>query len=58
MICYGNYETKIDYNNIYSTVRTIITNKEALQNKWKDIPEYIENVIVDGKIYKNDKDKF
>jgi hypothetical protein len=58
MICYGNEKIKIEYNNIYSTVRTIITNKSAINNKWNEIPEYIENVIIENRIYKNNKDKF
>jgi len=58
MICYGNEKIKIEYNNIYSTVRTIITNKSAINNKWDEIPEYIENVIIENRIYKNNKDKF
>ncbi len=58
MICYGNDKIKIEYNNIYTSVRTIITNKEAINNKWNEIPEYIENVIIENRIYKNNKDKF
>jgi len=59
MICYINEENKeIDFNNIYPSVRTIIINYEGLDGRWNIIPDYIENIIVDNRIYKNNRNKF
>jgi len=51
------YKCEIDYNNIYSKIKIIITDGLALENKWREIPEYIEYIIVDGIIHKNNKNK-
>jgi len=56
IICYG--KENINFYNIYYSVKTIITNKEGINEIWNEIPEYIENIIINNKIYKNNKNKF
>jgi len=59
IICFsGRNRVEIDFNNIYSSVRTIITNKEnVIGDKYLEIPEYIENIVVDHRIYKNTRSR-
>jgi hypothetical protein len=42
---------KIDYSNIYSSVRILITDERTLIGKIEEIPDFIEVVIVNNKIY-------
>ena len=39
-------ERKIRYENIYPSVRIIITDRDAIDNRWEEIPEYVEYVVV------------
>ena len=48
VIAYG-INKKIDYSNIYSSVRILITNRSGLKDGlWREIPEFIEHIIVHG----------
>ena len=51
MIAYGE---KVNYNNIFSLVKILITDKKAIENN-DYIPEYIETIIIYGYIYGNNK---
>ena len=51
VIAYGGINKKIDYINIFSSVRILITNIETLIGKIEEIPDFIEVVIVSNKIY-------
>jgi len=55
IIAYG-IDNKIDYCNIFSSVRILITDIKTLYGKIEEIPEFIEVIIVDNLIYydKND----
>jgi len=50
IIAYG-IDRKIDYCNIYSSVKILITNIDALKGRIEEIPEFIEVIIVDNLIY-------
>ena len=50
IIAYGK---KVRYDNIYSSVRILITDFETLMGKIEEIPDFIEVVIVNNKIYYN-----
>jgi len=51
------YGEKVDYNNIFTSVKILITDQKAIK-KNEYIPEHIEDIIVYGYKYKNDrKDK-
>ena len=54
---YDKNMENIKLENIYSGVKILITSKELMIKKYKEIPEYIENIIVDGKIYYNNGNK-
>ncbi len=51
-----------DFENIYYSVKIIITNKKTLKEKWYEIPETIEYVICkvkyDYEVFRNNKNKF
>ncbi len=53
-----------DFENIYYTVKIIITNGRILKDKWYEIPETVEYMIMigndgdDNKIFRNNRNKF
>jgi len=51
VIAYGE---KVNYNNIFSLVKILITDKKAIKNN-DYIPEHIETIIIYGYIYGNNK---
>jgi len=58
-----NYQNIPDFNNIFSSVRILITNNISLytNDKWLNIPDFIEYIIVkefNTQIFKNNKNKF
>jgi ankyrin repeat protein len=50
VIGYGIYK-RIDYCNIFSSVRILITDERTLKGKIEEIPEFIEVIIVNNVIY-------
>jgi hypothetical protein len=58
LICFsGRNKVEINYNNIYGSVRNIITDRETIIKKYREVPEYIENIVVEHRIYKNTKSR-
>ena len=51
IIAYGQ---KVRYENIYSSVKILITDKKAIKNN-DYIPKHIETIIIYGYIYGNNK---
>jgi len=58
LICYGIK----DFENIYYSVKIIITDIDTLKEKWYEIPETVEYVICEIKyvyeVFRNNKNKF
>jgi len=55
---YDNNPIKPIYDNIFPSVKILITNNKGMKNGlWKKIPEYIEYIIYGNRLYKNNKDK-
>jgi hypothetical protein len=50
IIAYGE---KVNYNNIYGTVKILITDIETIQINYNNIPENIEKIIISGEIIEN-----
>jgi len=50
IIAYGE---KVKYDNIFGGVKILVTNETALKKNEFVIPEYIENIIINNIIYKN-----
>jgi len=46
LICFKTEKLEINFRNIYYSVRTIITDENTLIDKWMEIPEEIEYIIV------------
>ena len=56
VIAYG-INNRIDYCNIYSSVRILITDLETLKGRIEEIPEFIEVIIMNNKIYYDRNEK-
>jgi hypothetical protein len=61
-LIYFKSKTEINFRNIYYSVRTIIIDEEVIIDRWMEIPEEIENIIVvccnkDVYLLKNNKSK-
>ncbi len=41
-----NEKRMIDLHNIYYSVKTLITNSKVIYDRWMEIPEHIENIVV------------
>ena len=65
LICEGDENVIMRYENIYPSVRIIITDAESIRNeRWKEVPEYVEYILVNNmtifeelKIYRNNGNK-
>ena len=56
ILVFKSKEETIDFENIFSSVKILISDYNTIgYNKWLDIPENIEYIIVEGKIYRNNK---
>jgi len=56
LIYNGLGEDEIELSNIFYSVKILITTLETIyKNKYEYIPEFVEYIIIDKKIYKNDK---
>ncbi len=44
---------KVNYNNIYGTVKILITDIETIEKNYDKIPENIEKIIISGEIIEN-----
>ena len=49
------YSENVNYYNIFSSVKILITDEIAFMKNEGMIPDYIENIIVNGEIYENNK---
>jgi hypothetical protein len=41
-----NEKRIIDLHNIYYSVKTLITNSKVIYDRWMEIPEHIENIVI------------
>lgn len=48
---------KVDFINIFSSVRVLVTDYWTLINNYNKIPEYVEYIVGNNKIYRNNRDK-
>jgi len=56
ILVYKSSEERIDYENIYKSVRILVSDYSSIGYKnYENIPENIEYIIVDGEEYRNDK---
>lgn len=54
-----NFNKEPNYYNIFPTVKILITNERGLWYElWNKIPDYIEHIIVNNRIYINNKNEF
>jgi len=59
LILFVKSNIKPNYYNIFSSVEILIVNSNGLMNGlWKEIPEHVKYIIVNKKLYFNNKNKF
>jgi len=54
LVYFNNKDNKPNYNNIFPSVKILITNYNGLRNGlWKEIPEYIKYIVYNDLTYNN-----